>query len=201
MGFLALAEFIDKERNKIVAEWETFARTLLPGAGALTNVGLRDHADEILTAIVQDMRARQSSEEQAAKSKGEGQAQRLEVIGQLHAALRLEAGFKLSQMVAEYRALRASVLRLWGKIGGDPDGVTRFNESIDEALTEAVTHFTDTTEHYRDQSLGILGHDLRNPLTGIIAGSTLLVSSNALDDTNLRIATRVLSSAQRMNRM
>jgi signal transduction histidine kinase len=201
MGFVALAEFIDKERIRIVAEWETFARTLLPAAGTLNATGLRDHADDILTAIVHDMKSRQTGAEQAEKSKGRGEAQHLGEIGQLHAALRLESGFKLGQIVAEYRALRASVLRLWGKIGGDPEGVIRFNESIDEALTEAVTHFTETTEHYRDQSLGILGHDLRNPLTGVIAGATLLMSSEELGDKSVRIAARVLSSANRMNRM
>lgn len=79
--------------------------------------------------------------------------------------------------------------------------MTRFNESIDEALTEAVKSFTETTEHYRDQSLGILGHDLRNPLSGIVMGSTLLINSQELSDKSVRIAARMLSSAKRMDRM
>jgi signal transduction histidine kinase len=196
-----LAEFIDAERATIVAEWETFARTLLPAAGGLTALALRDHADEILSAIVRDMKSRQSGREQAEKSKGHGDAQHLEEVGQLHAGLRIESGFGLAQMVSEYRALRASVLRLWEKTGSDPGGVTRFNEAIDEALTEAVNRFTETTEHYRDQTLGILGHDLRNPLSAIITGSTLLVHSENLDDRSLGIAARMLNSANRMDRM
>jgi signal transduction histidine kinase len=104
-------------------------------------------------------------------------------------------------MVAEYRALRASVLRLWEHIGNDPGGVTRFNESIDEALTEAVSGFVETAEHFRDQSLGILGHDLRNPLSAIITGSAFLISSEELGDRGLGVAARMLNSANRMNRM
>jgi signal transduction histidine kinase len=196
-----LAEFIDAERATIVAEWENFARTLLPAAGGMTALALRDHAHEILTAIVRDMRSRQSGREQAEKSKGRGDAQHLEQVGQLHAGLRIESGFGLAQMVSEYRALRASVLRLWEKEGTDPGGVTRFNEAIDEALTEAVNRFAETTEHYRDQTLGILGHDLRNPLSAIITGSTLLISSEELGDRSLGIAARMLNSANRMNRM
>ena len=146
-------------------------------------------------------KSRQTSAEQVEKSKGHGEAQHLNEIGQLHATLRLESGFKLGQMVAEYRALRASVLRLWGRAGVDPEGVTRFNESIDEALTEAVTHFTTKSEHYRDQSLGILGHDLRNPLNGVMFGANLLVNADELGDRNVRIAARILNSANRMNRM
>ena len=196
-----LADFIQEERDAIVAEWEAFARTLFPAAGAMNALALRDHAHEILTAIARDIKSSQTSEEQSEKSKGRGEAQRLGAIGEVHAALRIENGFKLGQMVSEYRALRASVLRLWENRGTDPRGVTRFNEAIDEALTEAVNRFMKTTEHYRDQTLGILSHDLRNPLGAIITGSTLLVGSEQLDDRTVRIAARMLSSANRMNRM
>ncbi len=196
-----LAEFIDQQRTKIVSEWEAFARTLGPAASAMTASALRDHADEILTTIVSDMKSQQTDAEQAEKSKGRGTAQRLGEIGRIHAALRIENGFKLVQLVAEYRALRASVLRLWESEGTDGPGVTRFNESIDEALTEAVESFMKTTEHYRDQSLAILGHDLRNPLSAMIMGSSLLVSSEDLDDKSIRIAARMLNSGNRMNRM
>lgn len=196
-----LAEFIDTERVAIVAEWEAFARSLLPEAGGMTALALRDHADEILSAIIRDMRTGQSAGEQSEKSKGRGQAQELHEVGELHAALRIEVGFKLSQMVAEYRALRASVLRLWEKEGGDYHGITRFNEAIDEALSVAVDRFMKTTEAYRDQSLGILGHDLRNPLSAIIMGSTMLVGSDNLDDRQVAVAARMLNSATRMNRM
>jgi signal transduction histidine kinase len=196
-----LAEFIDTERVTIVSEWEAFARSLLPEAAGMSALALRDHADEILSAIVRDMRTGQSAGEQTEKSKGRGEAQELGEVGELHAALRIEVGFKLSQMVAEYRALRASVLRLWEKQGSDFHGVTRFNEAIDEALSVAVNRFMETTERYRDQTLGILGHDLRNPLTAIIMGSTRLVGSENLDDRQVAIAARMLNSATRMNRM
>jgi signal transduction histidine kinase len=196
-----LAEFVDAERVAIVAEWEAFARSLMPEAKEMSGAALRDHADEILSTIVSDMRSRQTAAEQAEKSKGRGAAQHLGEIGKLHAGLRIESGFRLDQMVAEYRALRASVLRLWEKRGTDPGGVTRFNESIDEALTEAVKSFTETGEHYRDQSLGILGHDLRNPLSGIVMGANMLINSEELSDKSVRIAARMLSSANRMNRM
>ena len=205
---LELAEFIDRERRTIVAEWESFARTLLPAAGGLNALALRDHADEILTAIIRDMKSRQTTTEQAEKSKGRGQAHSLGEMGKIHATLRIEIGFKVGQMVAEYRALRASVLRLWEKTGGDPSGVTRFNESIDEALTEAVDSFTETTERYRDQSVGILSHDLRNPLSGIILGASMLMSREGREspregtDKGVSvICTRILNSARRMDRM
>jgi signal transduction histidine kinase len=196
-----LSGFITRERDAIVAEWVAFASTLLPAAAAMSPVALRDHAGEMLSAIVADMNARQTKAEQAEKSKGHGEAQRMEEMGEVHAALRIESGFKLGQMVAEYRALRASVLRLWEDKGTDPPGVTRFNEAIDEALTQAVASFTQTTDHFRDQTLGILSHDLRNPLGAIITGASFLVGSEELGDRTVSVAARMLNSANRMNRM
>jgi signal transduction histidine kinase len=201
MAYAALASFIDENRLRIVAEWEAFALSLTPAATGMTPSALRDHADDILTAIIDDMRSQQTAAEQAEKSKGRGTAQRLGPISKIHAALRTENGFKLGQLLAEYRALRASVLRLWEAAGNDGPGVTRFNESIDEALTEAVNSFAKTTEQFRDQSLGILGHDLRNPLAAIITGSTILVGTDGLDDKSVRVAARMVNSANRMNRM
>ncbi|MGZ3419014.1 MAG: hypothetical protein ACXWUG_20790 [Polyangiales bacterium] len=63
-----------------------------------------------------------------------------------------------------------------------------------EALSVAVERFTAITEHYRDPSLGILGHDLRNPLTAIINGASLLIDSPSLDDRSVSIAARMLNS-------
>ncbi len=196
-----LADFMDVERVAVVDEWEKFARTLLPAAGGLTDRVLRDHADDILAAIVIDLRTNQTGDEQNAKAQGRGSARRMENLGKVHAALRIEYGFNLNQMVSEYRALRASVLRLYAAKGTDPSGLSRFNEAIDEVLAETVSHYLETTDRYRDQSLGILGHDLRNPLSAITLGSTSLLKAEDLPDRHVRTATLMLNSASRMGRM
>ncbi len=196
----ALADFIDEAREEIAQAWEEFARTLEPGASRLY---LRDHIEEILKAIVADMRTAQSAKQQVAKSEGNAEQGPLALIGQTHASERIETGFHLDQVMAEYRALRASVLGLWESRGGNADssGITRFNEAIDEALTEAVAIYVEKTERYRDESLGILGHDLRNPLGAIHMGATLLLKTETLDDRSARVAGRILTGAKRMERL
>lgn len=201
MKHTGLADFIDQKRLRIVKEWEVFARTLARPGRPMTGVELRDHADEILTAIVADMRSRQSASSQAAKSKGRTSAGELGTIGRIHAVLRIDNGFKLTQLVAEYRALRASILRLWEDQESDPVGVTRFNEAIDEALSEAVSSFTDITDTFRDQALGVLGHDLRNPLSTVVMASSSMLASDELDDGQRRMVTRIANNAAKMTRL
>src|SRR5688572_4332549 len=52
---MSLSTFIGGHREKIVSEFAVFARTLMPPGPEMTDAELRDHAIEILTAVVQDM--------------------------------------------------------------------------------------------------------------------------------------------------
>ena len=198
---MQLSQFIRDNHESILAEWEAFARTLLPASGGMSKAGLRDHAKEILDAVVRDMESLQSVSETSVKAQGHKAAGRLGALGELHALLRIDSGFTLSQVVAEYRALRASVFRLCAKSRLDPVGVLRFNESIDEALAEAVDRYAEKTSRYRDQLIGIVSHDLRNPLGGILLGATALSRAEVLDDKSARIASRIQNSARRMVRI
>jgi signal transduction histidine kinase len=156
---MRLADFIRDNHEPILREWEAFARTLRPAAEGMSKAGLRDHADEILTATLSDMESLESVAEKSAKSRGHEPKATDEhpgALGQLHATLRIEAGFTLTQVVAEHRALRASILRLWAKPHPDTDGSLRFNEAIDAALAEAVDRFTEKTNQYREMVIAEL---------------------------------------------
>ena len=201
---MRLSDFIHDHHAEILAEWVKFARTLVPQTRTMSEEALRDHAEELLTTIVEDMRSDQTSRQKSEKSKGrrpEGETG-LGKVGQQHATARLESGFKLAQLIAEYRALRASVLRLWEEAHGEKQGeVTRFNETIDEALTESTNAYADLVNRTREQFLAILGHDLRNPLSAVVMGARTLTQSEKLDDKLARIALRILNSAGRMTRL
>jgi signal transduction histidine kinase len=199
---LSLCAFIQRHHGEIIGEFSAFARTLMPPTSSMTDQELRDHCDELLTAIAEDLDTAQTSHEQSQKSRGQGSAKIMHVSGRLHADGRLHHGFTLVQVLAEFRALRASVLRLY-EVSGEADlaGVRRFNEAIDEALTESVTRYSAQTDLYRDQFVGILSHDLRNPLGAITAGAALLAHAAADDQRQARVAVRILRSAQRMARL
>ena len=81
-------------------------------------------------------------------------------------------------MVAEYRALRATVLRHWRASSPEPhpqdlEDVTRFNEAVDQAVAQSTSVFMEEMNRTRDLFLGMLGHDLRGPLSAINACAQL----------------------------
>lgn len=199
---MSLATFIQEHHQELIEEWVAFARSLLPAAKEMSERDLRDHAEALLTAVARDMELPESRKQRAEKSQGMAPSSKLGRVGQTHAALRLDSGFRLAQVVAEYRALRASVLRLWEDAHGQKqDDVTRFNEALDEALTESAVRYAELINQTKEQFLAVLAHDLRNPLGAIITGAAFLMASESVDDKAARIAARIRGSAERMSRM
>jgi signal transduction histidine kinase len=209
---MRLPDFILSNVELILAEWETFARSIAPGA-KMDELALRDHAADILLATVADMRSAQTAAQRTAKSQGhrppgggDGSAA-LNGASESHAIGRLGSGFDLMEMFSEYRALRASVLRLWADSDPAPnerdvDDLTRFNESIDQSVARAVASYTRRVDQSRDLFLAILGHDLRNPLNSIAMSAELLSMGQPDAEAEAAgVATRITTNAHVMARM
>jgi signal transduction histidine kinase len=204
---MRLAQFITENLEEILVEWEAFAASLLAPGQIMTSLALRDHATQILLAIAEDIAEGQTELEQAYKSKGYVRiAESTRTAAMTHGALRYLAGFDLRQLAAEFRALRASVLRLWLKRGASGENalyeMTRFNEAIDQALAESIANYSDEVAHSRDTFLAILGHDLRSPLAAIANSSLYLRSPGLLPPgAPLDAAKRIDRSSAKMSAM
>jgi signal transduction histidine kinase len=195
---MTLHDFIKANIERIVDECEAFARTLLPAAAGMDRAALRDHSAQILEAVVRDLARPQTAAEQYRKSLGRAPVDpdAADTAAQTHGALRAASGFNVSQTAAEYRALRASVIRMWLQTGPTlgPDEVsqlTRFNEAMDQALAESLGHFAAAAAHDRNLFLGVLSHELRTPLATISASAHVVERStdrDAIIDAGARIA-------------
>jgi signal transduction histidine kinase len=206
---MRLADFILANTNAILAEWDVFAREIWPEAEA-SQRSLRDHAEEILRAAARDMQEPQTRAAQHDKAQGQGQAGKesdiLDDASLVHARSRVDSGFSLPALVAEYRALRASVVRLWGLSGHAPDqrdlvDLTRFNETIDQSLAEAVRGYTLQVDRARRMFHAILAHDLRTPLNAIVVSAECLTEAPANDPDIRTTAQQIAQSAHAMARM
>ena len=77
----------------------------------------------------------------------------------------------------------------------DLTDVRRFNEAIDESLTESMDRFALLTDRFRDEFVGC---DLRTPLGAVMAGAALLAVPEDNPERRARVVARILTSAQRM---
>jgi uncharacterized membrane protein YdfJ with MMPL/SSD domain len=67
---MRLADFILRDMETILGQWEAFALTLLPAATDMKSLELRDHAKQILEAVAKDLSTSQTKEAQLEKSMG-----------------------------------------------------------------------------------------------------------------------------------
>ena len=199
-----LADFIRQNHVPIVKEWTEFARTLSPASDKMSKLALEDHIVDLLRFVADDLETVQTPRERLDKSRGDGPQDSAfsQSAAELHAALRLADGFDIDQMVSEYRALRASVVKQWvahhrSLADTDIEDLTRFNEAIDQAVTESVAHYTKTINASRNLFLGVLGHDLRNPLGAVSMGAQWIERSGTTDAKQARVVSEIKLAAGR----
>lgn len=198
--------FIRDNMEPILQAWEDFARTIEPPALSMDDTELRDHARQMLHAFAADLATPQSEHERSAKSKGLGKRGIDDTAAETHAEARLLSGYTVVQLVSEYRALRSSVLTLWGADARCSRGihmadVTRFNEAVDQALAESIARYEFMVKQSQNMFLAILGHDLRNPLGTVVTGSSFLMQANDIPPKYVLVATRMFNSAKRMSKL
>lgn len=174
---MRLAEFIDQARAQIIAESVEYAQQIPMLSGEAIDV-VRDHLHLVLDAIARDLEKPQTRAESIAKSQGRGPALAEDTAAQTHGLLRARSGLTVEQLVAEYRVLRSSVLRLWTEAHvPDKDAAVdtlRFNEAIDQAVAESVAFFAAELQRWRSIFLAALGHDLRGPLNAMLLAAEVL---------------------------
>ena len=203
---MRLSKFIMTNLEEIVTEWESFASTVLPEK-QLDRAALRDDAAQILSTIAQDMETPQTASQQTEKSQGLGPKTLQDSSAETHSLIRLGQGFNQVQVISEFRALRATVIRLWLNSSPEIDDAAmlqliRFNEGIDQALANSAARFMEKIEESTNFAIAVLAHDLRNPLHAILSAAELLQIIYPIDIAALnKIATNMINSGTQMSKL
>jgi signal transduction histidine kinase len=202
---MRLSEVLIERKEEILQEFEDFARTHTTPGLSMDVEALRDHAASILDAMALDLEQPQTVAEQERKGKGDALATAgaPRTAAEHHGIGRAQSGFSMAETFAEYRALRASVMRYYVAARSGPDSpdvqdVIRFNEAIDQALAESITEYARAVNRYRDMFLAVLGHDLRSPLNAILNASTFLTEFGPASGREHHLATTIAGSAKTM---
>lgn len=174
-----LAGLLEHESENLLSKWREQVRRL-PSAKGLDTPTLNDHLPNLLTELVNALRARANASIPEALVEGSPPA---------HGIQRVEDGFDIIEVVAEYNILRGCIHEL-----ADQHGLTLrdqtlhiVNRVLDEAIGLAVQAFSTQRalemQRRREEYLTFVAHDLRTPLNAIsLAGNVLelMLPSDAL---------------------
>jgi signal transduction histidine kinase len=206
---MELAPFIRSNEDVIVADWEAFAHTSVPSAARMDRSALRDHIKGLLRFIADDLETSETERQRSEKAKGRGPKEGgpHDSAAETHAALRFSGGFDTIEMISEFRALRASVIRLWRVEWAKTDAadilpdLLRFNEAIDQIMTESLGRFTEKLTRSGSQFVGTLVNDFHGPLAVVHDSAQALLAMPNLDGEQVKLVSQIETSASLVNRL
>jgi two-component system, OmpR family, phosphate regulon sensor histidine kinase PhoR len=170
-----LAALIENGREELLSTWRLEVRRL-PGAENLDNPTLNDQVPQLLDSLAEALiRAKASTDAQTDASFAE------------HGLLRWQAGFDVTEVVAEYNILRGCLqdaaerdgMILSGKALHIVNGV--FDEAVGKAVKAFETMMTIELQHRHEEHIAFVLHDLRTPLEALSLATTLLERSLDVD--------------------
>lgn len=161
-----LSTLIQDRRDDLLAHWRRQVRQL-PAAANLDTPTINDQVPELLARLAESLNRQDEPHETNA-------------ISTEHGLLRWQAGFDVTEVVAEYNILRQCIQQ-----AAEQDGITLsgkslqiINEVVDDAIGKAVKAFetmmTIQLQHRHDEHLAFVLHDLRTPLEALSLATTLL---------------------------
>lgn len=169
LNLIRLVSLIKDQRADLLARWRQQVRQL-PAAANLDTPTINDQVPELLDSLAESLKPANETTETNA-------------ISAEHGLLRWQAGFDVTEVVAEYNILRQCLQDAAEQIGITLSGKSLhiINDVFDTAIGQAVKAFetmmTIELQHRHDEHLAFLLHDLRTPLEALSLATTLLERS------------------------
>ena len=171
--FEQLANLLQRETDNVLAQWRQQVRQL-PAARRLDTPTLNDHMPGILVQLASAFR----------NAAHPALSAPLPEDGPLaHGLQRVEQGYDIAEVVAEYSILRACIHDLADAHGIPLQGRPFYilNRVVDEAIALAVQTFATQraleVQRRREEYLAFVAHDLRTPLNAISLAASVLESA------------------------
>lgn len=187
---MILRDLLISRRDDILRRWGARARAALPQTNTLSRLELEDN----MPAILDEMADRLDSDEPA-DQRSPNAAE--------HGRQRLRVGFDAGAVAREYGLVHDTVLALVEESGATVTtaDLRALAEMVAAGISDAVNEYVTGRTRMLELFVGVLGHDLRDPLSAIVTGAgTMLSAVDVPREVMLRIAGRIARGAQRMSR-
>jgi signal transduction histidine kinase len=200
-----LASLLKQHREELLATWtrRVIEDPRVPEANRLAEPDLRDHLPALLDEVILRLETIDGGEASGREIGGSASARE-------HARQRGALGYRLTEALRELSHFRAAIVDLCIAEGValEVDEAQLLHAAIDECMTtgadeleraeiEALRRQAD----FRERFMGILGHDLRNPLQAVIFVTAALLKHEDTTEAQAQLLQRIHGSAGRMGRM
>ncbi len=189
----ALATLIVQQRDSLLAGWRNQVRQL-PSARNLDTPTLNDHIPGLLDELVRALQLPTDDTIPEAHAGG---------TPLKHGVQRLEDGFEIDEVVAEYNILRGCIHDLATSnninLQGKPFHIINLvlDEAIGVAAQTYATYKALDIQRRREEYLAFVAHDLRTPLSAISLATRVLELT--LADGNKTVETRKMLNTLHRN--
>ncbi|CAN5734772.1 sensor histidine kinase [soil metagenome] len=188
-----VSDFLRAEVALISRAWETAVRQRLAALEPLERGALIDHVPEFLIGLAAWIDGNEESASKAFMMLVEG-----------HALQRLGFGIPLEVVSTEYQILRTVILTSMLSMEASKETrpfLIRMHQGLDLASAQAIHAYAARRDVIRERFIGILGHDLRNPLNAILLGASAIGSTECSQPKHDSISATMQRSALRMQLM
>lgn len=192
-GLSATSRSLLSLREEVLNQWQCMVRKQIPGARDIANPVLintlpafYDNLAEAVTASCP--RETATGHTNAATAHGSERARM--------------TSFSPDQVIQEYQLFKAAVLHVSSAHGVRLTAAERqaVEQSIDDAIREAIKEFTTMHLAMRERMAAGLSHDMRSPLAFIASAAQLIGLSTDID-TARRVALKIEANVRRLEQM
>ena len=190
---------LKQNAEKIMQMWEKRARDQVGASTHQNSLVLQDSLPLYLNQLVDELSNR-IDRTPARITADEVESTR---IGKLHGHERAGyADYSMTQLIFEYQLLRQVIFQVLEEEA--PLGVRDRDiiiGSIEQAVNDAATQFSETLRDIQELFMVTLTHDLRNPINVVKMGTQLTLRRLERGDSHTDVAARMLSAINRLDSM
>jgi signal transduction histidine kinase len=193
------AERLKRNAERIMRCWEELAVKEIAAAGQQETLALRNSLPEYLDQLVDALKTTTDRTEARIK------ADRFdsERVGRQHGRERAgSVNYTMDQLIREYHFLRRVVCdTLEEEVVLTPVEREVIVASIEQAVNDAATQFSETLRDIQEKLTHTLAHDLRGPITAAKTSAQLILRRPDDADHCMKTASRICNSMDRLDSM
>jgi signal transduction histidine kinase len=198
MGSLA-SERLHQNRDQIMQLWEKRARDEISASLHQESLILQNSLPQYLDFLVTEL----STAIERTPTRIKADKVESDRIGRLHGRERAGyADYSITQLILEYHILRQVVFQVLEEEAPlTPRERDIIIGSIEQAVNDAATQFSQTLSEIQELFMVTLTHDLKNPLNVVRMGTQLVLRRFERGDTHFDVTAKMIGALDRLDTM